>query len=630
LSEHRNSPSSSLEERKAKIRERYKGINSDEIHVIPAIEQASFYEDVTEKRVAAYVRVSTDSAEQTSSYELQKNYYEETVPRHPGWKLVRIYADEGISGTSLKHRDDFLRMIKDCETGQIDLIVTKSVSRFSRNILDCIGEVRKLAALPHPVGVFFETENIYTLNPDSEMGLSFVSTLAQEESHSKSRIMNQSIEMRGLRGIFLKPELLGYDLDENKELVINPDEAKTVRIIFFMYMLDYSCATIAETLMRLGRLTKPGNTKWTAGSVLNILRNERYCGDILFRKTYTPNYLDHKSKKNRHQRRQFFRKDDHEAIISRDDFIFVQRKIENAKYRNKGLLPYIHVVEAGALRGFTIINPRWGAFTKKDYLEAVDSICADTTQPGFQDISVNEGDFDLRDFQVARGQFFPQSKSLTVTFSYNDISFTKRCVRKLNNAPVVELLIDPINKIFAVRPTAKDNRNGITWATVNDDNSVHQKKISGTAFLPTIYDMLGWKPENRYRLLGVRRQRENEVILLFDMQETEVLFPSNKHATPEQLARQRQLFADGTIPFSPDQRSKLVAFPQNWAESFGQNVYLHQQTPEVAPIDRDGQWDVSRPGTKYETGNEPNITTEEDLQAGLHHIISTLEVDENE
>ena len=147
------------EDRKAKIRERYKGNNTADIKVIPALEQPSFYEDFSEKRVAVYARVSTGSANQTSSYELQKGYYEQDVTRHPGWKLVRIYADEGISGTSLSHRDEFVQMIKDCEAGKIDLIITKSVSRFSRNVLDCIGEVRKLASLPHPVGVFFEDDS---------------------------------------------------------------------------------------------------------------------------------------------------------------------------------------------------------------------------------------------------------------------------------------------------------------------------------------------------------------------------------------------------------------------------------------------------------------------------------------
>ena len=127
------------EDRKAKIRERYKGNSAADIKVIPALEQPSFYEDFSEKRVAVYARVSTGSANQTSSYELQKGYYEQDVTRHPGWKLVRIYADEGISGTSLSHRDEFVQMIKDCEAGKIDLIITKSVSRFSRNVLDCTG-----------------------------------------------------------------------------------------------------------------------------------------------------------------------------------------------------------------------------------------------------------------------------------------------------------------------------------------------------------------------------------------------------------------------------------------------------------------------------------------------------------
>ena len=200
----------SAEERKAKIRQRYKGISRDELEVRPAIQPASFQDDTSEKRVAVYARVSTGDPNQTSSYELQKNHYQDMVSRHPGWNLVHIYADEGISGTSLKHRDEFIKMIAACEAGQVDLIVTKSVSRFARNVLDCIGKVRELAALPKPVGVFFETENIYTLNSNSEMSLSFISTLAQEESHTKSEIMNASIEMRFSRGIFLTPELLGY------------------------------------------------------------------------------------------------------------------------------------------------------------------------------------------------------------------------------------------------------------------------------------------------------------------------------------------------------------------------------------------------------------------------------------
>ena len=158
----------SVAEKKAKIRERYKGIDRERLEVIPAAQKVNVFEEDVEQRVAVYVRVSTDDPNQTSSFELQKNHYSDVIDRHPGWKLVRIYADEGISGTSLAHRDQFIQMLKDCEAGEIDIIVTKSVSRFARNVLDCIGQVRKLAALPHPVGVFFETEGIYTLGTHQE------------------------------------------------------------------------------------------------------------------------------------------------------------------------------------------------------------------------------------------------------------------------------------------------------------------------------------------------------------------------------------------------------------------------------------------------------------------------------
>lgn len=200
----------SVTDQKSKIRERYKGVDKECLDIIPAIPQEDFYSVKTVKRVAVYARVSTDDPRQTSSYELQKNHYTDMVSRRPDWNLVRIYADEGISGTSLQHREAFIEMIEDCRQKKIDLIVTKSVSRFARNVLDCIGYVRQLKAMQPPIGVFFETENIYTLNPNSEMSLSFISTLAQEESHTKSEIMNSSIEMRFSRGIFLVPSLLGY------------------------------------------------------------------------------------------------------------------------------------------------------------------------------------------------------------------------------------------------------------------------------------------------------------------------------------------------------------------------------------------------------------------------------------
>ena len=418
--------SGSIADKKNKIRERYKGVSIDELDVIPALPQEDIFAVENEQRVAVYARVSTDDPRQTSSYELQKNHYHDVISKSPNWKLVQIYADEGISGTSLQHRDQFKQMIEDCKKGEIDLIVTKSVSRFARNVVDCIGYVRELLALPHPVGVFFETERLNTFDPKSEMVLSFMATLAQEESHTKSEIMNASIEMRFRRGIFLTPTLLGYDHDEDGNLVINEAEAKIVRLIFMMYLNGCTCQEIADTLTELECETKKGNTVWSPGSILQILQNERHCGDVLARKTYTPNYLNHKSKKNMQNRPQYRKRNHHEAIVSRDDFIAVQRLISNAKYGNKGILPELKVLPDGVLKGFVSINPRWAGFKEDDYINASLSVYGGTEQflPPSSPVKVQSGDFDLRGYEIARSQFFDSTDRITVTFSQGDIRFS--------------------------------------------------------------------------------------------------------------------------------------------------------------------------------------------------------------
>jgi DNA invertase Pin-like site-specific DNA recombinase len=217
---------------KERIRRRYKDAHSEGVEVIPAKEKSDPFDETSEMNVVVYVRVSTDNAQQTSSYEMQQKYYSDFVKRHPSWKLIRIYADEGISGTSLKKRDEFKRMIEDCKKGGINLIVTKNVSRWSRNILDGIGIVRELEALNPPVGVFFENEGLYSLNPENATLLQINSTMAEHESRTKSTSMISSLMMRFSHGLFLTPPLLGYDNNEDGGLVINREEAATVRLIF--------------------------------------------------------------------------------------------------------------------------------------------------------------------------------------------------------------------------------------------------------------------------------------------------------------------------------------------------------------------------------------------------------------
>ena len=358
----------SKEIEKEKIRNRYKGVSPDLLEVIPAEERVDILQDDREKRVGVYVRVSTDDPRQTSSFELQRNHYTDLIDRYPNWHLYRIYADEGISGTSLKHRKSFIKMIEDCKQHKLDLIVTKSVSRFARNIYDCIGYIRMLAALKPPVGVFFETEGLYTLRDDSEMALTFTASFAQEESRTRSSAMNLSYEMRFRRGIFMLPKLLGYDKDEEGNLVVNENEAQTVRLIFFMFLYGYTPKEIADELTKLQLKTKKGNVVWSPSSVIAILQNERHCGDVLAHKTWTPSYLDHKAVKNDGNKPQYRQRDHHEGIISRDDFFAAQQLLAHSMTGRTGMLPHLHVIDNGPLKGFVVVNPRWTGFDAAEYV----------------------------------------------------------------------------------------------------------------------------------------------------------------------------------------------------------------------------------------------------------------------
>lgn len=605
---------SNTAEQKRKIRERYKGVDPDSLDVIPAIPQEDFYKTENVKRVAVYARVSTDDPRQTSSYELQKNHYEDVVSRRPNWQLVNIYADEGISGTSLQHRDAFVQMIADCKAGKIDLIVTKSVSRFARNVLDCIGYIRELKALDPPVGVFFETENIYTLNSNSEMSLSFISTLAQEESHTKSEIMNASIEMRFKRGIFLTPPLLGYDQDENGDLVINEEEAKTVRLIFFMYLYGYPISKIAETLSSLGTKTKKGNTNWSAASIYQILQNERHCGDVLARKTFTPNYLDHKSKKNRQDRNQYRKKDHHEAIISRDDFIAVQRKLGSSGSSTTAYLPALAVVTDGLLRGFVLINPRWAGFKADDYLNTSDQVTVDPEEDEIQ-VTAEEGDFDLRGYEIVRSQFFNVPQRVRMVIANGKISFSGRCYEKLGQPEFIELLIHPRKKLFAVRIAPSGSRDQFRWAKKNGERYL-PKTINGRAFLPALFSLFGWDLSFQYRISGSFHENGSESVLLFDTGDTQTVIP--KEAFP--MDKQEDI-----RPYST--RRGICAYPERWGGTFGKDYYDHEKTEPIAGLDQSENWKISSGGIAI--GEQPiNPTDRETLQNEISKMVR--EIKENE
>ena len=596
-----------LAERKERVRRRINTkVDPENYEFIPAKKPIDYYDNDIEQRVAVYARVSTDNVQQTSSYELQKKYYEDFVVHHPNWTLVKIYADEGISGTSLAHRDEFNNMIADCRSGKIDMIITKSVSRFARNVVDCISMVRMLAELASPVGVFFESECIFSLKDDSQMALSFQATMAQEESHIRSRSMETSLRMRLDGGLPLTPKLLGYSHDADGNLVVNPDEAPTVKLIFYMYLYGYSTSDIAAALTELGRKTYLGNVKWTSNSIVQVLRNERHCGDVLTRKTFTPNYLNHKARKNRGDRPQSLYRNHHEGIVSRDDFIAVQHLLNNSKYGNRSILPELRVIDSGLLRGFVTINPRWAGFKPSDYYQASASIHppdeqqADASLPS--SITLVPGDFDMRGFEIARSEFFDNYHRPYVLFQDKRIKFSTTCVRSFGKDNHVELLVNPVEMKFAVRTVAKSSRNAVVFSKLSD-GKYQPRDIAGAAYVETLFQLFGWSPDLKYRIAGALFQTETESAYIFDVNDAEAFIKSYLLSGPKSTEQAKE-------PVQPLSVSgkRVRAVPEEWIGSFGKQYYLHQQSFPPVCDQSEEDWKIRMEGQLYETGQKLRVT----------------------
>lgn len=278
-------------------------------------------------KVAAYCRVSTDSDEQATSYDAQVEHYTTFIQKNPEWEFAGIYADDGISGTNTKKREDFNRMIEDCNNGKIDMIITKSISRFARNTLDCLRYIRELKDKNIPV--FFEKENINTMDSKGEVLLTIMASLAQQESQSLSQNVKLGYQFRYQNGVMTinHNRFLGYTKDKDGNLVIEEREAEIVRRIYREYLEGKSLIQIAKGLMADGVLTGAGKETWRPETIRKMLSNEKYIGDALLQKTYTVDFLTKKRVKNDGIVPQYYVENSHEGIIPKDLFMQVQEEL---------------------------------------------------------------------------------------------------------------------------------------------------------------------------------------------------------------------------------------------------------------------------------------------------------------
>lgn len=283
-------------------------------------------------RVAAYCRVSTEEDEQQNSFEVQVDYYTEKITHHDGWQLAGIFADDGISGVRTKKRDQFNEMIELCRKKKIDLILTKSISRFARNTLDCIKHVRILKSWGIPV--IFEKENIDTSNMNSEMILTCLSSFAQAESESISGNVTKGIRMGYKQGRFaFRYTGFAFQKGPDGEPEIIPKDAQTILMIAREFLNGDSLKGIKEKLEKAGSPSPAGEPKWTTQTIQRILQNEKYAGDVLLQKTYTADFLEGKVKKNNGELPQYYIQNNHPAIIPREMFFQIQEEL--ARRRSK-------------------------------------------------------------------------------------------------------------------------------------------------------------------------------------------------------------------------------------------------------------------------------------------------------
>lgn len=430
--------------------------------------------EVPLKRVAAYCRVSTDEEAQASSFELQVKHYTEYIGAHENWSFAGIYADEGISGTQMKHREQFLKMVQDCEDGKIDMIITKSISRFARNTVDCLSTIRKLKNLSPPVEIYFEKERLYSLDDKTDMVLGLMASIAQEESRSISANIRWAIRNRMKDGTqkIVTASLLGYDTDEDGNMVIVEKEAEIVRIIYKSFVQGIHPHLIVTRLNSLGLTTVMGNP-WNGAAIRNILRNEKYCGDVLMQKTITVDYLTHKTKKNEGEEDQFYIPDHHEPIIDRETWNRAQEILDKTSWKRwkrreqQRLIP----LRTGCLLGYVSVSPEWKEIsitrletaTRKIMervpardIEETNSNTVESEVHIMADSVILEG-FEVVDLKQAKGDS-------VMTVYPSALKFNKATAVELGYPPHVRMLVNVATKRVAIQRCTEKTPNAVPFS----------------------------------------------------------------------------------------------------------------------------------------------------------------------
>lgn len=560
--------------------------------------------DDAHKRVAVYARVSTKSKEQVSSIENQTKYYTEKIAKTPNWELAEIYSDEGKSGTSKKWRPEFRRMLDDAARKRMDLIVCASVSRFARNISDLIEEVRKLKTTnpSNPVGVYFETEDLYTLDPNINERLQMQGLFAEWESGNKSRRMILSYDQRICTGQFPLSDLLGLRHTIEGGFIIEEEEAKTVRYVFLATLCGYTAEEIAEVLTEKQRPTLRGRTEWTPQMVNAIMENERRWGDLEVRKRVVIDYKEKVTTKNDGIREGAYIPHYHIGIVT-PEIARAAHMMRASRYKF-GSVPDVYVIDSGALKGFVSISPTWKGIDNQAFLDISRQVYDDEEFDALQrEANILSGkehsnvlSMTLNDYRVAPGVMFMSRSDPQLTFSTKSLRLNSVCRERLGQQRYVEFLYHPVLEVIAVRSCYATNPNAVLW----DDSKSSALQLCTSAFSSAVYDKLDWMKKYKFRFRGVTRVRDGEKIIFFFLDEPQILVGKDKkridEAFPSDTVAKFIPYRESDCTDAGDSHTSRVAYPENWRDRIGVSYEIKQQRDRV--IDMLSAADIRNHGTK--------------------------------
>ena len=619
---------------KQSIRDRVRNASlTDNATFIPAKPKPTI-QDTERKRVAVYARVSTKSTEQVSSIENQTKYYTEKVDKNPNWEMQEIFSDEGKSGTSMRKRTEFQRMMQAAQDKKMDLILCASVSRFARNVSDCIEQVRLLKTMSpsHPVGVYFETENIYTLDPDCNQTFTMHAMLADWESANKSRRMILSYDQRICTGQYPVSDLLGYRHTTDGDLIIQEDEAVTVRFIYLAYLCGYSCEEIAEVLTEKQRKTLKGRTDWNAQMVRNVMLNERRWGDLNARKTIVIDYVKGKTVRNTQLRDAAFVKGHHTGIVTPQIAKATRFVATSGRYAE--FTPDISVISQGALKGFVGISPTWSAINAETFQKVCRDVYSEEEYSKLQqDARILTGEehsnvlsFQLSGYEVPHGVYFIGRNTPTLTISPRHLQFNKAARERFGHCTHIEVFYHPVLQALVIRPCSKDNPNAFLWES---EDGVAINHLSTAAFSQSIYEDQSWIPTYRFKFRGITRKRGNSKMIMFFLDEPQILVGKrSKDTVFDATTSSAQYIAykvsDGESETQPIQADGIVrAYPDEWRDTrIGMTYALRKRRDSL--VDLITESDIAVNGTAVENPIIGSLPTKEEVAEELNQLLMSM------